>query len=40
VRRAIAGPHQPRPGSWSRPRHLQLVSEHQASASSSAGVSL
>ena len=25
VRRAIAGPHPPRPGSWSRPRHLQLV---------------
>jgi replicative DNA helicase len=40
VGRAIAGPPQPRPGSWSRPRHLQLVAAHQASASSSAGVSL
>ena len=40
VRRAIAGPQQSRPGSWSRPRHLQLVAAHQASASSSAGVSL
>jgi replicative DNA helicase len=40
VRRAIAGPHQPRPGSWSRPRHLQLVGAHQASASRSARVSL
>jgi len=40
VQRAIAGPTQPRPGSWSRPRHLQLVGSLETGASTSASRSV
>ena len=40
VQRAIAGPIQPRPGSWSRPRHLQLVGSLETATPRSAGRSL
>ena len=40
VQRAITGPTQPRPGTWSRPRHLQLVGAAETAAVRTAGRSL